>query len=141
MTNVQIGSKKPTTSSPKPPRDIYDLLGWEVVFTGLTDYPYLNGEPGFATDYGKTGHGLLRVRVDSARAKMKGGPALLDCDFANLIAIKKGDPALFVQEGQESNCGTRRRSRCFLFWMVLLTLVFRKGRHLFMGGSMHIGSY
>jgi hypothetical protein len=40
----------PTTSSPKPPRDIYDLLGWEVEFTGLTDFPYLNGEPGYAAD-------------------------------------------------------------------------------------------
>ena len=92
VTNVQLESKMPTTSSPKPPRDIYDLLGWEVVFTGMTDFPYLNGEPGYAAGYGKTGHGLLRVRVDSARAKMKGCPALLDCAFANLIAIKKGDP-------------------------------------------------
>ena len=90
MTNVQIGSKKPTTSSPKLPRDIHDLLGWEVEFTGLTDYPYLNGEPGFATDI--AAFNLLRVRVDSTRAKMYGCPKLLECTFANLIAIKKGDP-------------------------------------------------
>ena len=91
MTNVRLGSKKPTTSSPKPPRDIYDLLGWEVVFTGLTDYPYLNGEPGYAA--ATYGHGLLTVRIDSARAALNEGcPEYLGCGFENLIAVKKGDP-------------------------------------------------
>ena len=73
------------------------MVDWEVVFTGLTDYPYLNGEPGYVAAYG---HGLVQVRIDSARATLEEGcPVMLRCGFENLIAVKKGDPISTRRKG------------------------------------------
>ena len=117
VTNVQLASKTPTTSStvisrcifsPKSPRAIDDIVGWEVLFHGLTDFPYLNGERGYVSDIAGV---LLRVKVDPAKAaSMEGCPALLHCLPNNLIAIRKGNNPFKAKKGNTGDAAALEAS-------------------------------
>ena len=83
-------------------------MGHDVKFTGLTNFPYLNGELGRVLSY-CGGTKLLRVRVDSPRVHSeKGCPEYLECSAANLLDIEKDKEV--VSKKREKLVLTRREA-------------------------------
>ena len=64
------------------------LVGLHISFTGLRDFPYLNGENGYVTGHSSSrGRDQLWVRVESPKVQsVPGCPTELLLDSSRLIA-------------------------------------------------------
>jgi hypothetical protein len=82
------------------------LVGRDAQFTGLTEFPYLNGERGFVEAW--DGVKFLRVRIESPCVhSVRGCPMHLECTKANLVEPEQDSKA--VSTRREKLVSTRRQ--------------------------------